>query len=94
MADELIRAQLKITGRVQGVFYRANTVERARQLDLAGWVRNLPDGGVEAVAEGPRSRVEQLVAWCRQGPPKARVASVDAEWQPATGEFDAFEVRH
>lgn len=93
MAD-VERAQLKITGHVQGVFYRANTAHQAKQLQLQGWVRNLSDGSVEAVAEGPRAAVEELIEWCRHGPPPARVSDVEVDWAPATGEFDEFRVEY
>lgn len=65
-----------MTGRVQGVFYRASCAERARAAGLAGWVRNRPDGAVEAEFEGPPDRVGSIVAWCREGPRSARVDEV------------------
>jgi acylphosphatase len=83
-----------IRGRVQGVFYRMNTAERASVLGLAGWVRNLPDGAVEAVVEGPPDSVEALVDWCRTGPPHARVDSIDIEDEEPKGEEPPFRVRH
>src|SRR5262249_42175324 len=87
------RARVRVRGLVQGVFYRASTVERAEQLGLAGWVRNCPDGSVELEAEGPDDRIEKLVAWCRSGPPGARVSGVEVEWLAETrGERD-FRVR-
>jgi acylphosphatase len=87
------RLHLRITGRVQGVFYRASTEAKARELGLAGWVRNCIDGSVEAVSEGPRADLEALMSWCRQGPPAARVEGVEASWSEARGEFSGFEVR-
>lgn len=87
------RVHLLITGRVQGVFYRATTVETARRLGLTGWVRNLADGRVEAVAEGPGDALEALVRWSHDGPPSARVDGVEAQWHPATGEFGDFDAR-
>ena len=93
MSDQTERIHLKVAGRVQGVFYRASACERAHDLGLAGWVRNLPDGRVELVAEGPREALESLLAWCRKGPPLARVDSVEADWGASTGEFSSFEVR-
>jgi acylphosphatase len=74
------RAQVVIRGRVQGVFFRAEAGERARSLGLAGWVRNNPDGTVEAVFQGDRDRVDSMLAWCRRGPPAAQVEDVDVEW--------------
>ncbi len=88
-----VRLHILVSGRVQGVAYRASTQAEARRLHLTGWVRNLDDGRVEAVVEGPRKAVESLLVWCRRGPPAARVEHVDAVEQPATGEFASFEVR-
>lgn len=87
------RVHLLVTGRVQGVAFRLSTKDEAERLGLAGWVRNLRDGRVEAVAEGPREALEQLVAWCRRGPPSANVTDVSATWIEATGEFAGFSVR-
>lgn len=89
----MVRATLRIVGRVQGVSYRASAQRQAEALGLSGWVANRPDGSVEAVAEGPRERVEAFVAWCRQGPPGARVDDVAVSWEPARGEFARFEIR-
>ena len=79
----MARAQvhLRIRGRVQGVFFRATACDRARELGLGGWVRNRPDGSVEAVACGERDAVEAFVDWCHQGPPAARVDEVEVTWQ-------------
>lgn len=87
-----VRVRLRITGRVQGVYYRASTREQARALALTGWVRNRPDGSVEALAEGPRDALERLIAWCEQGPPAAHVTAVDATWTDATGDLPAFHI--
>ncbi|HWV38232.1 MAG TPA: acylphosphatase [Vulgatibacter sp.] len=87
------RVELRITGRVQGVFYRASCADEARRLGLVGWVRNVADGSVEAVAEGPRAALDALVEWCRRGPPAARVDDVQARWGAASGEFATFAVR-
>jgi len=80
------RVHVSIEGRVQGVFFRAGCVERARELELAGWVRNALDGTVEAEFEGSTEAVEQMVAWCREGPPHAHVARVDVREEMLTGE--------
>ena len=85
---------VRVYGRVQGVFFRASARDRARQLRLTGWVRNVPDGSVELWAEGPRDGLGQLLAWCRQGPPGARVDRIEHDWTLATGDSAAFEVRH
>jgi len=87
------RVHLVASGRVQGVFYRQSTVDAARRLGLRGWVRNLPDGGVEIVAEGDLADLHQLVAWAQHGPSEAEVDEVRSEWSPATGEFAGFEIR-
>jgi acylphosphatase len=89
-----MRLRLRISGRVQGVCYRWYTRDTAADLGLSGWVRNLPDGAVELVAEGPREKLEQLLGWCRRGPDLARVTDIQAEWEEATGEFHQFSIRH
>jgi len=86
------RARILVTGIVQGVSFRYFTQREASGLDLDGWVRNLPDGRVEAVAEGPKARVEALVAWCWRGPPAARVSRVDVEWSAARDDASGFEI--
>jgi len=84
------RARLTITGLVQGVSYRAATVEAARRHGLSGWVRNNPNGSVEAVVEGDEDAVKRLIEWCRTGPPLARVEGVAVSWEPFKNEFDDF----
>lgn len=91
---EQSRAHLVIKGLVQGVFYRASTQETAINLGLNGWVRNLPDGSVEAIFEGPAEKVKEAVKWCRQGPPGSRVTDIDEKWSDYTGEFRNFAVKH
>jgi acylphosphatase len=86
------RARIVISGMVQGVAYRQSAVWEAERLGLRGWVRNLPDGRVEALAEGPRERVESLVAWCWRGPPAARVSGVAVTWSEARGDLQAFSI--
>jgi acylphosphatase len=86
------RVSLIIIGRVQGVFYRASALEQAQSLSLTGWVQNLPDGSVELVAEGPRFKLEQLVEWCRRGPPDAEVEDVFVRWGPFRDEFRTFMI--
>jgi acylphosphatase len=90
---ERAQARLIITGRVQGVYFRASTVEEARRLDLTGWVRNCPDGSVEALAEGARPMVEKLIAWCHQGPPGARVKRVEVTWQKPANNLERFTIK-
>jgi acylphosphatase len=87
------RAHVIVSGRVQGVFFRAETQKTARNLGLAGWVRNRADGTVEALFEGARAEVERAIAWCRQGSPRAQVTDVNVTWQEYSGEFNGFTVR-
>jgi acylphosphatase len=80
------RVCVNVSGRVQGVFYRATCARLAREKGLAGSVRNRPDGGVEAVFEGPPDAVEDMIAWCRQGPELARVDEVEIRDEEPRGE--------
>lgn len=89
------RAHIFISGRVQGVFFRANTRKKALDLGLTGWVKNLRDGRVEAVFEGDESAVKKIVEWCHKGPPHAKVTNVDADWsEEPSGEFVSFSIRY
>jgi acylphosphatase len=83
---DLARAHVRISGRVQGVFFRAEAANRARSLGLAGWIRNNHDGTVEAVFEGPRERVESMVRWSGSGPSGAAVQRLGTEWEEPAGE--------
>jgi len=87
-----VQAHVFVSGRVQGVSYRANTREAARDRGVQGWVRNLDDGRVEAVFEGPESDVEEMVEWCHSGSRAADVTDVDVEYEDPEG-FGSFEVR-
>ncbi|MDQ4108025.1 MAG: acylphosphatase [Actinomycetota bacterium] len=79
------RVRARISGRVQGVFFRASCADRAKALGLSGWVRNASDGGVEAVFEGEDAGVESMLAWCRKGPPYAEVDRVEVLEEDPTG---------
>lgn len=92
--EALARVTVRITGRVQGVYFRASAATEARNLGVTGWVRNLPDGAVEALAEGPRGALTRFVLWCHHGPPSARVERVETVWSTAEGTSAGFEVRH
>lgn len=87
------RAHLIVTGRVQGVCFRAETQQAAARFGVTGWVRNRRDGSVEAVVEGSKSDVMALVDWCRSGPSMSRVADVAVTWQAHQGEFGEFGIR-
>lgn len=87
------RMEVVVHGRVQGVWYRASTREEARRLGLDGWVRNLPDGSVEAVFEGEAAALEAMLAWCRVGPPGARVSRVEVQRGAPVGAPAGFSVR-
>lgn len=89
----LRRVHLRITGLVQGVSYRACTRDEAHRLGVKGWVRNLPNGDVEAVAEAAPESLERFIAWCHRGPEEARVAAVKVSEDPSTTPFSTFEVR-
>lgn len=88
--DNKARARIRVYGRVQGVFFRASAENEARRLGVTGWVRNCPDGSVELLAEGAKTKLEDLIAWCRHGPPHAEVDSVKVDWENFTGEFTRF----
>ncbi len=91
--SENVRAHIYVSGRVQGVYYRKNARRSALSLGLTGWVRNLPDRRVEAVAEGERDRVEEFLGRCREGPSMAIVRAMEVSWKAATGEFDTFRIK-
>ena len=80
-----VRAHLRIHGRVQGVGFRSRMHREAKKLGLTGWVRNLPDGTVEAVVEGEPERVETIIGWAHQGPSGARVTKVEVRWEEPEG---------
>jgi acylphosphatase len=86
-------ARLFIDGRVQGVAYRYFVREAAERLGLSGWVRNLPDGRVEAVFEGQRSRIEEAIRMCTEGPPFERVTSIDTTWEDRIENLTDFQIR-
>jgi acylphosphatase len=87
------RLHLIVAGRVQGVGFRFSAYDKAKDLALAGWVRNLADGNVEIVAEGKYENLQMLAAWAHLGPPSAHVTAVREEWLDFTGEFTEFRIR-
>ena len=90
--QETTRAQVFVSGIVQGVGYRFTTLEQANQLGVSGWVRNLPDDRVEAVFEGPKADVEEIIRWCHKGPPAAVVKNVEVEYEKPEG-LCVFEIK-
>jgi len=88
------RAHAYISGRVQGVFFRSSACDEATARGLKGFVRNLPDGRVEAIFEGERYLVEEMLEWCRRGPAGASVSDVEVEWLRARSEFTGFSTRY
>ncbi|TMI18573.1 acylphosphatase [Candidatus Bathyarchaeota archaeon] len=86
------RTRILISGIVQGVFFRRKITEQARRLGVTGWVRNLPDGKVEAVAEGDKEKLDELIQFCQVGPSGARVKSVAVDWAEPKGEFRGFRI--
>jgi acylphosphatase len=89
--EEKIRAHIFVSGRVQGVFFRVNTVQEAEKLGILGWVKNLEDGRVEAVLEGDSEKVKGMVEWLKKGPPAAKVEHLDVQFEDYKGEFKNFE---
>ncbi|MBI2638576.1 acylphosphatase [Candidatus Peregrinibacteria bacterium] len=87
------QVHVKISGKVQGVFFRAETCEKGRKLGLTGWVRNTLDGGVEAVAQGEEDRLQHFVTWCWDGPDSAHVKNVAVEWRDQLENFPDFSIR-
>lgn len=89
----MLRARVRVHGLVQGVYYRAHARDKAVRLGVTGWIRNRPDGTVEAVFEGNDPSVRAMLEWCRTGSPRANVERVDVVWEPFAGEFSRFSTR-
>jgi acylphosphatase len=88
------RLHIIVKGRVQGVFYRQFTKDNARRLELKGWVRNTHDGNVEAVFEGEKDKILEMLELCREGSQAANVEDIDLKWEEYKGEFNGFNVRY
>jgi acylphosphatase len=88
------KAHVWVSGRVQGVWFRSNVREKARELGLTGWVRNLWDGRVEAIFEGEEEKIKEMIEWCWRGPPLAKVRDVAVKMEESSNEFDDFVVRY
>ena len=93
MHDDHIRAHVRLVGQVQGVGFRYATADEARRRRLGGWVRNLDSGAVEAVFEGPRPQVEEMLRWCAHGPPGAWVRDANVQLDEPLERLSAFEIR-
>ncbi|MEK7190478.1 MAG: acylphosphatase [Patescibacteria group bacterium] len=87
------QTELKIYGKVQGVFFRDSSKKKARELNLSGWVRNESNGTVVIVAEGEEKNLKELIEWCKNGPNHAKVDKVEVEWFESTDHFDGFIIR-
>jgi acylphosphatase len=87
-----VRARLVITGVVQGVYYRVTARKVALNSGITGWIKNRPDGAVEALIEGNRDKILKFIDWCRQGPPAAQVSDVQVEWGDFKGEYQNFSI--
>ena len=83
-----------ISGRVQGVWFRASTKDKAEQLGITGWVRNTFDGNVEAVFEGEEEIIRKMLDWCHQGPPLAEVKNVEVKKESPSNDFEVFSIRY
>lgn len=88
------RARIFISGRVQGVFFRQNTRKKAQELGITGWVKNLANGRVEALIEGEKDKVNELIEWTKKGSIFSRVDGVDIAWEEYQAEFDDFKIKH
>ena len=86
------QANIRIYGQVQGVFFRRMAKDEADSLGLTGWVRNDRDGSVEIMAVSDKKRLAKFLAWCKKGPPFAKVERVEVDWSKATSEFEGFEI--
>lgn len=88
------RVNLKIYGRVQGVFYRDSARRKARKLNITGWIRNESDGTVTAMAEGEEQDLKKFIEWCYNGPILAKVEKIESAWERANGEFNKFNIEY
>jgi len=89
---EEIRVHIFVRGKVQGVYYRQNTLQKAQELGIFGWVRNLSDGRVEAIMEGSKINIEKMLAWCKEGPVGAYVEDVEIIYEEYKNEFSTFDI--
>lgn len=83
-----------VYGKVQGVWFRANTKQKAEQLGVTGWVKNTTHGAVEAIFEGEENCIKEMIEWCKNGPPQANVENIEIKEQNPTNGFDGFSIKH
>lgn len=88
-----VSAKVRINGRVQGVWFRQSTKDKAVELGVTGWCRNCPDGSFEAAFQGEKKIINAIIDWCHEGPRMARVDQVNVEWLDCADKFNSFEVR-
>jgi acylphosphatase len=91
---DILRAHVIVHGFVQGVWFRQSTKDEALRIGVGGWVKNLPDGTVEAVFEGDKKKVEEIVGWCHRGPSGAQVSKVDISWEKPRSDAFRFDIRY
>ncbi len=91
---EKVRAHIFISGRVQGIFFRKNTRQKAIELGIFGLVKNLSDGRVEAIFEGKKEQVKKMIEWAKKGPTLAQVENIEIKWQKPQNEFSDFEIKY
>jgi acylphosphatase len=91
--EEKTRVHIFVSGRVQGVLFRAHAQKEARKFYVTGWAHNLIDGGVEMICEGEKENIVKFIEWCKKGSPPAKVENVEIQYQEHKGEFQRFEVR-
>jgi len=91
---KVVKAQVLVEGRVQGVFYRGSTCREAQSLNIKGWVTNCVNGNVEAVFEGAETNVNKMIEWCKRGPSAAIVKNVKVDWKEPEGSFSDFSVKY
>ena len=86
------RVHIIISGRVQGVFFRSNAAKKASEIGVTGWIRNLRDGSVEAIFEGNKKALEEIIDFCKIGPPGALVKNIELKWEPSTSQYRTFNI--
>ncbi len=92
--NQRTRAHIFVSGRVQGVYFREKTRKQTQEFGVFGWVRNLPDGRVEAIFEGEKENVEKIISWSKRGPFWAKVKNLETNWEQYKGEFENFEIKY